>query len=150
MVRKVKVVEEPPKEQIEEIEEIEQMEEGLEKDDSSSDSEIEIKPKKPRKKMVFTEEQLQAKRDRFKLVLAKRQENIEKRKQQKEEDRLKALKELEEKVLVKAKSIVKKKKKELAILDEIVDELPEKVVKVEKPLKLEVPKVKAPRKIIFV
>jgi hypothetical protein len=147
MVRKVKVVEEPAKEQVEEIEQIEEMKEGLEKDDSSSDSEIEIKPKKPRKKMVFTEEQLQAKRDRFKLVLAKRQENIEKRKQQKEEDRLNALKELEEKVLVKAKSIVKKKKKELAILDEIADEIPEKN---DKPLKLEVPKVKQPRKIIFV
>jgi hypothetical protein len=147
MVRKVKIVEEAPKEQIEEVEEVVELKEGLEKDDSSSDSEIEIKPKKPRKKMVFTEEQLQAKRDRFKLVLAKRQENIDKRKQQKEEERLIAVKELEEKVLVKAKSIVKKKKKELAILDEIVDELPEKV---EKPLKLEVPKVKAPRKIIFV
>lgn len=141
MVRKVKLEEEAPKQ------ELEQIEEGLEKDDSSSDSEIEIKPKKPRKKMVFTEEQLQAKRDRFKLVLAKRQENIDKRKQQKEEDRLIAVKELEEKVLLKAKTIVKKKKKELAILDEIVDELPEKI---EKPLKLEVPKVKPVRKIIFV
>ena len=141
MVRKIKLEEEAPKQ------ELEQIEEGLEKDDSSSDSEIEIKPKKPRKKMVFTEEQLQAKRDRFKLVLAKRQENIAKRKQQKEEDRLIAVKELEEKVLLKAKTIVKKKKKELAILDEIVDELPEKI---EKPLKLEVPKVKPVRKIIFV
>jgi hypothetical protein len=147
MVRKVKIVEEAPKEQVDEVEQVEELKEGLEKDDSSSDSEIEIKPKKPRKKMVFTEEQLQAKRDRFKLVLAKRQENIDKRKQQKEEDRLIAVKELEEKVLVKAKTIIKKKKKELAILDEIADEIPEKN---DKPLKLEIPKVKPVRKIIFV
>ena len=97
--------------------------------------------------MVFTEEQLQAKRDRFKLVLAKRQENIDKRKQQKEEERLIAVKELEDKVLVKAKTIIKKKKKELAILDEIADEIPEKN---DKPLKLEIPQVRQARKIIFV
>ena len=147
MVRKVKIVEETPKEQVEQVEEVEEVKEGLEKDDSSSDSEIEIKPKKPRKKMVFTEEQLQAKRDRFKLVLAKRQENIDKRKQQKEEERLIAVKELEDKVLVKAKTIIKKKKKELAILDEIADEIPEKN---DKPLKLEIPQVRQARKIIFV
>ena len=144
MVKKVEIVEDTPKQELVDVEEVE----GLEKDDnSSSDSEIEIKPKKPRKKMVFTEEQLQAKRERFKLVLAKRQENIEKRKQQKEEERLNAVKELEEKVLVKAKTIIKKKNKELAILDEIADEIPEKN---DKPLKLEVPKVKPVRKIIFV
>ena len=106
-------------------------------DEECSTSSIELpsigKPKKERKPYVMTD----ARKAVFEKARAKRDENRQLRKHQKEEQSITDKKEIEEKIVQKANSIHKKKLKELKVLDDISDDSePEIIVqRIKKPKK---------------